>query len=106
MVDKTRPQALIGCVRAHEKKASFRLGAPIWCRSRLSSVRISRWKGRRTVQRKTLGVLWWWTIEENYQCVVVYALRIREVTSSSLEKEAYLYLIGTIEWIMVDANLN
>ena len=33
-------------------------------------------------------------IEKNYQCSVVCALRIREVT---LEKKAYLYMIEELE---------
>ena len=43
--------------------------------------------------------------EENYQCGVVYALRIRKATSFSLEKEAYLYLIEAVEWMWIDADL-
>ena len=44
--------------------------------------------------------------EGNCQCDVVCALRIREATSFSLKKEAYLYLIGAVEWMWVDADIN
>ena len=42
--------------------------------------------------------------EENYQCGVVCALRIRKVTS--LENKAYLYLAEAMEWIRSSADFN
>jgi len=35
---------------------------------------------------------------------VLYALRIRKVTSFSLEKEMYLYLTETVAWMWIDAD--
>jgi len=44
--------------------------------------------------------------ELNCQCGVVFALRFREVTSFSLEKEAYLCLSDVLERMWIDADLN
>ena len=44
--------------------------------------------------------------EENYQCGVVYALRIREATSFSLKKDVYLYLTEAMERMQKDTVLN
>ena len=35
--------------------------------------------------------------EKNYQCGIVYALRIREAASFFLENEVYLYLAEAVE---------
>ena len=43
--------------------------------------------------------------EENCQCGVVCALRIREAIPFSLENEMYLYLIEVVEEIWIDADL-
>ena len=44
--------------------------------------------------------------EENCHCGVACALRIREATSFSLEKEVYLYLAEAAEWMGIDVDLN
>jgi len=44
--------------------------------------------------------------EKNCQCGMVYALGIREATSFSSEKEAYLLLTEAIEWIWINTDLN
>ena len=40
--------------------------------------------------------------KKNYQCGVVCAWRIIEATSSSLEKEVYLYLTEVVVWTWID----
>ena len=44
--------------------------------------------------------------EENYLYGVICALKIREATSFSLEKEVYLYPTETAEWMWINADPN
>ena len=55
-------------------------------------------------QRKTAGVLYWWT--GRGERGVVYPLRFRKATFFSLEKDAYLHLTEAMEWMWINANLN
>jgi len=47
--------------------------------------------GKKFGHKQLHDVLWWWTGRENYRYDVVCALRIREVTSFSLEKRRHIY---------------